>query len=98
MSSNGSLDPVTLTVIWNALMSIAEELGITLRNTAFSEGVRGATSQSREPWSPPASVPAPPSNSMPFVMVPARYATSPSSAPGDRMPNGPDDPPRPSTI
>ncbi|MFI5032825.1 MAG: hydantoinase B/oxoprolinase family protein [Reyranellales bacterium] len=40
MSSNGSLDPVTLTVIWNALMSIAEELGITLRNTAFSEGVR----------------------------------------------------------
>ncbi|MBS0537165.1 MAG: hydantoinase B/oxoprolinase family protein [Proteobacteria bacterium] len=35
-----SVDPVTLTVIWNALMSIAEELGITLRNTAFSEGVR----------------------------------------------------------
>ena len=40
MNSNGSLDPVTLTVVWNALMSIAEELGITLRNTAFSEGVR----------------------------------------------------------
>jgi N-methylhydantoinase B len=40
MTSNGSLDPVTLTVIWNALMSIAEELGITLRTTAFSEGVR----------------------------------------------------------
>jgi N-methylhydantoinase B len=35
-----SIDPITLTVIWNTLMSIAEELGTTLRNTAFSEGVR----------------------------------------------------------
>ncbi len=34
------VDPITLTVIWNTLMSIAEELGTTLRNTAFSEGVR----------------------------------------------------------
>ncbi|MBS0244460.1 MAG: hydantoinase B/oxoprolinase family protein, partial [Proteobacteria bacterium] len=34
------VDPITLTVIWNTLISIAEELGITLRNTAFSEGVR----------------------------------------------------------
>ncbi len=34
------IDPITLTVIWNTLMSIAEELGTTLRNTAFSEGVR----------------------------------------------------------
>lgn len=34
------IDPVTLTVIWNGIMSIAEELGITLRHTAFSEGVR----------------------------------------------------------
>lgn len=36
----GAVDAITLTVIWNGLMSIAEELGITLRNTAFSEGVR----------------------------------------------------------
>jgi N-methylhydantoinase B len=35
-----SIDPITLTVIWNTLISIAEELGITLRHTAFSEGVR----------------------------------------------------------
>jgi N-methylhydantoinase B len=35
-----SVDPVTLTVIWNSLISIAEELGVTLRHTAFSEGVR----------------------------------------------------------
>lgn len=35
-----TVDPVTLTVIWNSLISIAEELGITLRHTAFSEGVR----------------------------------------------------------
>ena len=34
------IDAITLTVIWNGIMSIAEELGITLRHTAFSEGVR----------------------------------------------------------
>jgi N-methylhydantoinase B len=36
----GGVDPITLTVIWNALISIADELGYTLRHTAFSEGVR----------------------------------------------------------
>jgi N-methylhydantoinase B len=35
-----TVDPITLTVIWNSLIAIAEELGITLRHTAFSEGVR----------------------------------------------------------
>jgi N-methylhydantoinase B len=35
-----SLDPLTLTVIWKSVLSIAEELGVTLRHTAFSEGVR----------------------------------------------------------
>lgn len=39
-SSTTGVDPITLTVIWNTLISIAEELGITLRHTAFSEGVR----------------------------------------------------------
>lgn len=34
------VDPITLTVIWNTMLSIAEELGTTLRHTAFSEGVR----------------------------------------------------------
>ena len=34
------IDALTLTVIWSGIMSIAEELGITLRHTAFSEGVR----------------------------------------------------------
>ena len=34
------MDPITLTVIWKSLLSIAEELGVTLRHTAFSEGVR----------------------------------------------------------
>ncbi|MDP6343608.1 MAG: hydantoinase B/oxoprolinase family protein [Alphaproteobacteria bacterium] len=34
------IDPITLTVIWKGLLSIAEELGVTLRHTAFSEGVR----------------------------------------------------------
>jgi N-methylhydantoinase B len=37
---NGRVDPITLTVIWNTLISIANELGYTLRHTAFSEGVR----------------------------------------------------------
>src|SRR5215472_15368264 len=36
----GGNDPITLTVIWNSLISIADELGVTLRHTAFSEGVR----------------------------------------------------------
>ncbi len=40
LPGSGGVDAITLTVIWNALISIAEELGITLRNTAFSEGVR----------------------------------------------------------
>jgi N-methylhydantoinase B len=34
------IDPITLTVIWNGVLSIAEELGVSLRHTAFSEGVR----------------------------------------------------------
>lgn len=39
-ATSPTVDPITLTVIWNTLISIAEELGITLRHTAFSEGVR----------------------------------------------------------
>ncbi len=39
-NSDRAVDPISLTVIWNTLMSIAEELGTTLRSTAFSEGVR----------------------------------------------------------
>jgi N-methylhydantoinase B len=35
-----SLDPVTLTVVWNSLISIADEMGGALRRTAFSEAVR----------------------------------------------------------
>ena len=34
------VDPVTLTVIWNSLVSIADEMGGALRRTAFSEAVR----------------------------------------------------------
>ena len=37
---DGRVDAITLTVIWNTLISIADELGVTLRHTAFSEGVR----------------------------------------------------------
>ena len=38
--TRAEIDPITFTVIWNTLLSIAEELGVTLRHTAFSEGVR----------------------------------------------------------
>jgi len=38
--NKSDLDPITLTVIWKGVLSIAEELGVTLRHTAFSEGVR----------------------------------------------------------
>ena len=34
------IDPITFTVIWNSIVSIAEELGTTMRHTAFSEAVR----------------------------------------------------------
>lgn len=34
------VDPVTLTLMWNRLLSIAEEMGSTLRRTAFTEAVR----------------------------------------------------------
>ena len=35
-----TIDPITLTVVWNGLLSIAEEMGSTLRRTAVSEAVR----------------------------------------------------------
>ncbi len=37
---NDPIDPIALSVIWNGLLSIAEEVGSTLRCTAFSEAVR----------------------------------------------------------
>ncbi|MFN7306820.1 MAG: hydantoinase B/oxoprolinase family protein [Acetobacteraceae bacterium] len=35
-----AIDPITLTVVWNTLVSIADEMGEALRRTAFSEAVR----------------------------------------------------------
>ena len=34
------IDPITLTLVWNSLISIAEEMSGALRRTAFSEAVR----------------------------------------------------------
>jgi N-methylhydantoinase B len=34
------LDPISVSVIWNSLLSITEEMGSTIRRTAFSEAVR----------------------------------------------------------
>ena len=39
---NEDIDPIELSVIWNSLLSIAEEVGSTLRCTAYSEAVREA--------------------------------------------------------
>jgi len=38
--NKANVDPITLTVVWNGLLAIAEEMGSTLRRTAFSEAVR----------------------------------------------------------
>jgi N-methylhydantoinase B len=39
-SARHNIDPVTLTVVWNKLISITDEMGGALRRTAFSEAVR----------------------------------------------------------
>jgi N-methylhydantoinase B len=39
-SSDRQIDPITLTVIWSSLVSIADEMSGALRRTAFSEAVR----------------------------------------------------------
>jgi N-methylhydantoinase B len=36
------VDPLTLTIVWNRLVNIAEEMGNTLRKTAYSPGIRDA--------------------------------------------------------
>ena len=35
-----AIDPVTLSVLWNGLISIADDMGTTLRHTAYSAAVR----------------------------------------------------------
>ena len=35
-----SIDPVTLSVLWNALISVADDMGVALRRTAYSAAVR----------------------------------------------------------
>src|SRR5262245_39492509 len=37
---NATIDPITLTVLWKTLISIADEMGSAMRRTAFSEAVR----------------------------------------------------------
>src|SRR4051812_20770113 len=39
-AKNRRIEPVTLTVVWNSFVSIADEMGGALRRTAFSEAVR----------------------------------------------------------
>ena len=38
--SKNPISPITLSIIWNGFLSIAEEMGTTLQMTAFSEAVR----------------------------------------------------------
>ena len=39
-ASIDSIDPVTLSVLWNGLISVADDMGTTLRHTAYSAAVR----------------------------------------------------------
>ena len=39
-ASPTAIDPVTLSVLWNGLISIADDMGTTLRHTAYSAAVR----------------------------------------------------------
>src|SRR5262245_32124693 len=39
-ASNVDVDAITVSVLWNSLLSIAEEMGSTVRRTAYSEAVR----------------------------------------------------------
>lgn len=38
--ASGEIDAITLSILWNSLLSIADEMGTALRRTAFSEAVR----------------------------------------------------------
>ena len=38
--TSGEIDAITLSILWNSLLSIADEMGTALRRTAFSEAVR----------------------------------------------------------
>ena len=40
MSRSGSIDPITLSVLWSAFVSIADDMGAVLRRTAYSAAVR----------------------------------------------------------
>lgn len=39
-SQHSQIDPISLSIIWNKIQSIAEEMGVTLRRTAYSDAVR----------------------------------------------------------
>ena len=39
-SNHSDVDAITLSVLWNSLLSIADEMGTALRRTAFSDAVR----------------------------------------------------------
>ncbi|MDX2159678.1 MAG: hydantoinase B/oxoprolinase family protein [Hyphomicrobiaceae bacterium] len=39
-SRSAEIDAITLSILWNSLLSIADEMGTALRRTAFSEAVR----------------------------------------------------------
>src|SRR5438876_6976452 len=75
-------------------------LSTSASRATCSAGVVGWARRSGEAVvsSQPAMLAAPPRNSSALGTSPARYATSPSSAPGARNPSGPAEPPTPSTI
>ncbi|MCE2493402.1 MAG: hydantoinase B/oxoprolinase family protein [Alphaproteobacteria bacterium] len=43
LGRNARIDPITLSIVWSKLMSIVEEMGGTLRRTAYSPAPQGCS-------------------------------------------------------
>ncbi|MFS2223753.1 hydantoinase B/oxoprolinase family protein [Pantoea sp. B65] len=52
MSNSAKIDPVTFSVIWGGLLTIAAEMGVTLSRTAYSVAVREGTDFSTAVFNP----------------------------------------------
>src|SRR5438477_1834384 len=52
MSASDKIDPVTFSVIWGGLLTIAAEMGVTLSRTAYSVAVREGTDFSTAVFDP----------------------------------------------
>lgn len=56
MSNSEKIDPVTFSVVWGGLLTIAAEMGVTLSRTAYSVAVREGTDFSTAVFNPDGSL------------------------------------------